>query len=201
MFVWNWSEGRFFVWNWREERFFANLARLTLLLRLRAALGSWQYPVLNRAVDCVDQLFQVCRVKLRYLAVLADAAPGASLDKACLEDLKLDQLVVLRQPDVPLPVALFSSESLKLYRCDIVHTRWCSKPYAPTCTPGPKLVQFKDSTLCTAHDRDLGDRSLLLSHIHPQCISASEKNLIAIGHQPINQSTNQPHPSSVHLRV
>jgi hypothetical protein len=57
---------------------------LTLLFRLRTALGSRQNPVLNRAVDCVDQLFQVRRVKLRYLAVLAGAAPGASLDKACL---------------------------------------------------------------------------------------------------------------------
>ena len=97
-------------------------------LCLRAALGGWQYAVLNWAVDSVDQLFQVGRVQLGRLAVLAGAAPGTSLDEAGLENLKLDELVVLRQPDVPLPVPLFSSQSLKLYWCDIVHTGCRAKP-------------------------------------------------------------------------
>ena len=116
-------------WDRRERRVFvANLAGLRPLLGLRAVLRSWQYPVLNWAVDRVDQLLQVCRMQLGRLAVLAGAAPGTSLDEAGLENLKLDELVVLRQPDVPLPVPLFSSQSLKLYWCDIVHTGCRAKP-------------------------------------------------------------------------
>ena len=88
-------------WDRRKRRVFvANLAGLRLLLCLGAALGGWQDPVLNWAVDSVDQLFQVCRMQLRRLAVLTGAAPGTSLDEAGLENLKLDELVVLRQPDV-----------------------------------------------------------------------------------------------------
>ena len=120
---WNGGERNVFVANLGGKR-----ARLTLFLGLRAALRSWEYAVLNRAVDSVDQLFQVGRVQLGRLAVLAGAAPGTSADETSLENLKLDQLVVLRQPDVSLPVALFSSQRLKLYWCDIVHTRCRTKP-------------------------------------------------------------------------
>ena len=116
-------------WDRRERRVLvANLAGLRLFLCLGAALGGWQDPVLNWAVDSVDQLFQVCRMQLRRLAVLTRAAPRTSLDEAGLENLKLDELIVLRQPDVPLPVPLFASQSLKLYWRDIVHTCCCAKP-------------------------------------------------------------------------
>ena len=67
-------------------------------------------------------------MQLGRLAVLTGAAPGTSLDEASLENLKLDQLVALLQPDVPLPVPLLSSKSLKLYWCDIVHTGCRAKP-------------------------------------------------------------------------
>ena len=100
-----------------------------LLIKLGAALGSWQHnTVLHRAVDRVEQLPQVGRLQLGRLAVLAEAAPGASLDEAGFKDLKLDEFVVFSQPDVPLPVALFSSQRLKLYRRDIVETSGCAKP-------------------------------------------------------------------------
>ena len=100
-----------------------------LLIKLGAALGSWQLDaVLHRAVDRVEQLLQVGRLQLGRLAVLAEAAPGASLDEAGFKDLKLDEFVVFSQPDVPLPVALFSSQRLKLYRRDIVETGGCAKP-------------------------------------------------------------------------
>ena len=100
-----------------------------LLIKLGAALGSWQLDaVLHRAVDRVEQLPQVGRLQLGRLAVLAEAAPGASLDEAGFKDLKLDEFVVFSQPDVPLPVALFSSQRLKLYWCDIVHTSCRTKP-------------------------------------------------------------------------
>ena len=118
----------------RGERnvFVANLGgkqvSLRLFLCLRAALGSWKNAVLNWAVDSVDQFFQIGRMQLGRLAVLAGAAPGTCPDEAGLENLKLDELVVLCQPDVSLPVALFSSQRLKLYWCDIVHTRCRTKP-------------------------------------------------------------------------
>ena len=100
-----------------------------LLIKLGAALGSWQLDaVLHRAVDRVEQLPQVGRLQLGRLTVLAEAAPGASLDEAGFKDLKLDEFVVFSQPDVPLPVALFSSQRLKLYRRDIVETGGSAKP-------------------------------------------------------------------------
>ena len=113
----NGGEGNLFVANLGGKR-----VSLRSFLCLRAALGSWQYAVLNWAVDSVNQLLQVGRLQLGRLAVLAGAAPGTSLDEPRLEDLKLDELVVLGQPDVPLPVALFPSQRLKLYWSDIVHT-------------------------------------------------------------------------------
>ena len=105
-----------------------NVFAANLLLSLWTALRGWQDVLPRRAVDLVEQLLQVGRLLFRNLAVGAVASSWTDVDQPGLEDLLLDQLVVLRHSDVPLPVPLLPSKGFELYRCDIVNPSFRNQP-------------------------------------------------------------------------